>query len=343
MEKITPEELSTNFVDWPLIDVRTPAEFAIGHIPGALNLPLFSNEERVVVGTLYKQVSPQAALLKGLEFSGAKMAWYVTQANAFAPGGKAVVHCWRGGQRSGSLSWLLSFSGMKTRTLEGGYKKYRNYIHQEFSARAIRSVVLGGATGSGKTKILLELAQQGEQILDLEGIARHKGSAFGGLGEEDQPSFEQFENNLFQAFQQLDPNRRVWIENESKAIGRVYQPDEFWEQFRHSSLIDLQIPLDRRIAHLVDVYAAYPKEDLMSAFLKIYKKLGGLQYQQACDAIEHGDYAQAAAIGLRYYDKSYSHANEKCNFNPVFTLPVQKESFVDIATQLIEFANKNGL
>ena len=343
MKKITPEELLTDFEEWPLLDVRTPAEYAEGHIPGALNLPLFSNDERVVVGTLYKQTSPRAAFLKGLEYSGARMPWYVTQAQLLAPAGKAVVHCWRGGQRSGSLSWLLSFSGMEIMTLQGGYKAYRNHIHEQFFKHQLRAIVLGGATGSGKTQILQELAKKGEQIIDLESIAHHKGSAFGALGEDNQPTVEQFENDLYQVFSTIDSQRRVWIENESKSIGRVYQPEGFWQQFKIAALIDLQMPIERRIAFLVEMYATFPKADLMGAFLKIYKKLGGVQYQQACDAIEHDDYATAAKIALRYYDKSYRHSNEKCNFDPIFPFPVTESNFSEIAAELLEFANQHEL
>jgi tRNA 2-selenouridine synthase len=343
MKKITPEELFTDFGEWPLLDVRTPAEYAEGHVPGALNLPLFSNDERVVVGTLYKQTSPKAAFLKGLEYSGARMPWYVTQAQALAPAGKAVVHCWRGGQRSGSLSWLLSFSGMEIMTLQGGYKAYRNLIHEQFFKHQLRPIVLGGPTGSGKTQILHELANKGEQIIDLEAIAHHKGSAFGALGEGNQPTVEQFENDLYQVFSAIDVQRRVWIENESKSIGRVYQPEGFWQQFKKAVLIDLQMPIERRIIFLVEIYATFPKADLMAAFLKIYKKLGGVQYQQACDAIEHDDYVTAAEIALRYYDKSYRHSNEKCNFDPIFPFPITESNFSEIAEQLIEFANQHGL
>lgn len=343
MNKISPAVYLNDFEEWPLLDVRTPAEYAEGHIPGALNLPLFSNEERVVVGTLYKQTGPRAAFLKGLEYCGAKMAWYVLEAQHLAPGGRAVVHCWRGGQRSGSLSWLLSFSGMEIMTLEGGYKAYRSYIHDQFLKYQLQPIVLGGASGSGKTQILQELAKKGEQIIDLEALAHHKGSAFGALGQGNQPTVEQFENNLYEVFSTIERERRVWIENESKSIGRVYQPEGFWQQFKTAPLIDIQMPIERRIAFLVEEYATFSKIDLKTAFFKIYKKLGGVQYQQACDAIDDDDYGHAAEIALRYYDKSYRHSNEKCNFNPVFAISVKESNFSDIASELIEFANQHGL
>jgi len=343
MHKITPDSLSSALINRVLLDVRTPAEFALGHIPGAYNLPLFSDEERVVVGTMYKQQSPDKAFMKGLEYAGARMPDYVKQARLLAPRGKVVVHCWRGGQRSGSLSWLLGFSGMDVVTLQGGYKAYRQFIHQEFVSRKLRMVVLGGPTGSAKTKTLHELAALGEQVIDLEQLAQHKGSAFGDLGEAPQPSVEQFENNLYAVFSQIDPQRRVWVENESRGIGRVFMPQGFWDQFRQSPLLDLEIPFEQRVAFLVATYASFDKDALRGAFLTIERRLGGLNLKNALAALQADDFATAAEIALRYYDKSYLHANQKCNFHPVWTFPDANESLHERAKQLIQFANAQQL
>ena len=343
MHKITADVLLENTKDRVLLDVRTPAEFAIGHIPGAYNLPLFSNEERVVVGTLYKQQSPDKAFLKGLEYAGARMPDYVKEARLLAPRGKVVVHCWRGGQRSGSLSWLLSFAGMDVQVLQGGYKAYRQYIHRQFGERPLRMLVLGGPTGSAKTKILHELAALGEQIIDLEKLAQHKGSAFGALGEEGQPTVEQFENELYATFANIGPQRRVWIENESRGIGKVFMPQGFWEQFRQSPLIDLVMPFEQRVAFLVETYASFAKEDLMASFYGIERRLGGQNLKLALAALQAGDFASAAAIALRYYDKSYVHANQKCNFHPAWPFEVTNQSLRERAEQLIQFANAQQL
>ncbi len=343
MHKITADILLENTKDRVLLDVRTPAEFTIGHIPGAYNLPLFSNEERVVVGTLYKQQSPDKAFLKGLEYAGARMPDYVKEARLLAPRGKIVVHCWRGGQRSGSLSWLLSFAGMDVQVLQGGYKAYRQYIHRQFSERPLRILVLGGPTGSAKTKILHELAALGEQIIDLEKLAQHKGSAFGSLGEDAQPTVEQFENELYATFTNIDPQRRVWIENESRGIGKVFMPQGFWEQFRQSPLIDLVMPFEQRVAFLVETYASFAVEDLMASFYGIERRLGGQNLKLALAALQTGDFASAAAIALRYYDKSYLHANEKCNFHPVWPFEVTNQSLRERAEQLIQFADAQQL
>lgn len=343
MQKITANLLLEKMQDRVLLDVRTPAEYAAGHIPGALNLPLFSNEERVVVGTLYKQQSPDKAFLKGLEYAGARMPDYVKQARKYAPQGKIIVHCWRGGQRSGSLSWLLSFAGMDVITLQGGYKAYRQHIQQQFAQQKLKLIVLGGQTGSAKTKTLHELAALGEQVIDLEKLAHHKGSAFGALGEEAQPTVEQFENDLYTTFAQLDPQRRVWLENESRGIGRVFMPQGFWEQFRQSPLIDLVLPFEERVDFLVKTYAAFPKTELITAFQAIERRLGGQNLKIALAALQVDDYAQAAAIALRYYDKSYVHANQKCNFHPVWPFEVGDISLNERAEQLIHFANAQQL
>jgi tRNA 2-selenouridine synthase len=307
MDKIQPKDLAQFLEDRTLIDVRAPAEYAHAHIPHALSLPLFNDEERARVGTAYKQVSPENALLKGLEFVGPKMSGFVKKAIKWSPNRKVVVHCWRGGKRSGSMSWLLRFAGFDVVTLEGGYKNYRNFVLQAFENQQLNLVVLGGKTGSGKTQILHELARQGEQILDLEGIAHHKGSAFGWIGEKTQPTSEQFENNLYEALRLLDPSRRVWVENESHSIGGVFIPQAFWVKMKAAPLLHLEVAFEQRVQHLVAVYTATSKADLRVSFEKITKKLGLEATKNAINALEMDDYATAAAIGLKYYDKTYMH------------------------------------
>jgi tRNA 2-selenouridine synthase len=343
MARIQLEQLWHKASEQVIIDVRTPAEYAAGHIPGAYNLPLFSNEERAIVGTLYKQHSADHAFLKGLDFVGPQMSTFVKKARKLAPAGQVLVHCWRGGQRSGSMAWLLGFAGLKVDILEGGYKAYRRFVLDEFTNRKLRFVVVGGQTGSGKTEILKALAEQGEQILDLEKIARHKGSAFGALGEAGQAQPEQFENDLFEGFNNLDTQRRIWLENESRAIGRVFLPQGFWDQFRESALVEVQLPLEERIRYLVEAYAQYPKQDLLQSFQSIERRLGGQWVKAAADALESDDYATAVQIALRYYDKSYPFANQKCQFNPVWKLSFDQINPHYIATELISFANGNNL
>lgn len=326
-----------------LLDVRTPAEFEQAHIPRALNLPLFSNEERAIVGTIYKKESPEQAFLHGLDFAGAKMSNYVKTAMTKAPHRKIGVYCWRGGKRSGSLGWLLEFAGFDTVTIEGGYKAYRKYVRERFDWAAYNFIVLGGESGSGKTAILHELQQQGEQIIDLEGLANHRGSTFGMLGQAPQPTTEYFDNLLHHQLGQLDSTKRIWIENESRCIGQVYLLDGFWEVFKQSPLLQLQVPKANRIERLVADYAQFPKQHLIEAFQRIEKRLGGQHLKTALSALAMDDFETAAAIGLQYYDKSYTKSTATAEFAPIYNFPTSCKDMDQIAASIIQFANDNNL
>ncbi len=304
---LPPAEFLTARAARVLLDVRSPGEYAQGHMPGAVSFPLFSDEERAQVGTFYKQKSKEAALELGLEIVGPKMAGFVRRAGELAPKRRLAVHCWRGGQRSGSMAWLLRQAGFDVVTLEGGYKNYRRHVLEGFGNWNLKIMVVGGRTGTGKTKILHALRDLGEQIIDLEKLAHHKGSAFGFIGETQQPTAEQFENDLFDALLGLDPARRVWIENESRSIGRVYIPVNFWAKMKNAPLLNIEIPEEARIQNLLTDYVFADKTDLETAFRKIDKKLGGQHLKAALEALEHGDFATAAQIALHYYDKTYQH------------------------------------
>lgn len=326
--------------DEVLLDVRTPAEFERGHIPGARNLPLFSNEERVEVGTLYKQVSPETAFLKGLEFAGAKMRWYVEEALHLAPSRKLRLHCWRGGQRSGSLAWLLRQAGFEVLSLEGGYKAYRQLILEKMAAPWHRLVILGGYTGSGKTAVLQAIQDMGEYVVDLEALAHHKGSSFGALGEQRQPTIEQFENDLFDALRHIPAGARLWLEDESRSIGKVYLPDGFWQLMCQSPLIKLEIPLERRVRQLVAGYAGFPKQDLIDAFSRLQKRLGGQHLKAALEALDCDDFARAAEIALVYYDKAYQNTiDRKTRCPQILSYEAGEKTSTTIAAELIQLAD----
>lgn len=296
--------------DLPVIDVRTPAEFEQGHIPGAHNVPLFTNDERAEIGTLYNHKGRDTAIKRGLEMTGPRMQILVEKVKAVVPDNRVLVHCWRGGMRSESMAWLLNFTGMEASTLEGGYKKFRRYVLETFAMRR-NWIVLGGLTGSGKTYVLWELGKRNEQVIDLEGLANHKGSAFGWLGEEQQPTTEQFENCLAMKIRSLDPDEPIWIEDESRHIGRVILPQDLFSQMREALVIELRIPMGARLNHLVSEYSVYPVESLRQSILKIQERLGGLKTKQAVEALETGDFNQAAEFILYYYDKAYRHGLEK--------------------------------
>ncbi len=307
-DEIQVNELLARLREVPVLDVRAPGEYKAGHIPGAFNLPLFDDVERARVGTSYKQQSPEEAMLLGLELAGTHMRDYVEKARALlgTDTREVVLHCWRGGKRSEAMAWLLRFAGFSVRRLRGGYKVYRQTAHEFFDARVFTFNIVGGCTGAGKTEVLQVLAEMGEQVIDLEGMANHKGSAFGSIGEQPQPTNEQFENELFLRLRVLDPSRPVWLENESKNVGRVYLPEAFWRQMRDSVLYSIEVDPAVRLERVIGYYAGEGHTAaLLEAFGKIKKRLGGLEYQQAVQALEAGNIRDAARIALAYYDKSY--------------------------------------
>lgn len=334
MKKITPNEFLKTRAERVVLDVRSPAEFEFGHIPGAVSFPLFDDDERAQVGTIYKNNGKEAAFEQGLKLVGPKMADFVKNARRIARHKKIAVHCWRGGQRSGSMAWLLAQAGFDVVLLDGGYKNYRQHVRESFKNFDLKFVVLSGKTGSGKTKILQELEKLGEQIIDLEGLAHHKGSAFGDIGEQRQPSIEHFENLLFDMLEKLDPARRVWLESESRHIGKIPLPLGFWEKKQDAPLVNIEIPHVERVQNLVADYAQHDRELLKFAFQKIDSKLGGLAFKQALAALDEGDFATAAEVALVYYDKTYLHSLERSPAERRFELKFDFSSPAEIARQL---------
>lgn len=295
----------------PIIDVRAPLEYQQGHIPGAINIPLFDDHERKVVGTAYKQENKESAMYAGLEFAGKKLVKLAKQGERVAGKNKTLlVHCWRGGMRSKSMVWLFETMGITCYLLEGGYKSYRTFA-REVLAIQLNLLVIGGRTGSGKTAILHHMRNSGEQVIDLEGLAHHKGSAFGALGEQNQPTTEQFENELCREILPLDSKQVTWIEDESRNVGKCVIPVELFTSMRAADIVFLDIPREQRAAHLVRDYAQYEQEDLRSCVLKIEKRLGGDRTRDALDSIAREDYFQTAMVTLHYYDKAYMFSLEK--------------------------------
>ena len=288
-----------------IIDVRTPKEFEQGHIPGAINIPLFSNEERVVVGTLYKQEGRQPAIVKGLEFVGPKMASIVLRAQEVAKQNTVYVHCWRGGMRSGSVAWLLQMYGLNVFTLKGGYKQFRNFVLNGFDINN-EIKILGGRTGSGKTDLLQLLEEKNEAVVDLEKLAHHKGSAFGGFGRA-QPSQEQFENELCMSLQKVKDANRIWIEDESRLVGKMVIPLPLWEKMRSSKIIYVEIPFEKRAEKLLQEYGSLPKEELAQAIKAITKRMGPENATKALVALEQNDLKEVCRLCLIYYDRGYDH------------------------------------
>ncbi len=323
----------------PVVDVRSPSEFDQGHIPGAINIPLFDNDERKTIGITYAKEGRTKAILKGLELTGTKTSQMLRQALLIAQSGTLLVHCWRGGMRSETMAWLFSLGGVETEILEGGYKSYRNHILASFKEHR-KIIVLGGMTGSCKTRILHHLKILGHQIIDLEGLAIHKGSAFGALGQQQQPSSEHFANLLFDEWCRVNNDHILWIEDESRNIGTVYMPDVFYNNLQDAPAIILMIDAKERVPGLVEDYATYPPDKLKASILKVSKRLGGENTRVILDAVEAGEFKIAVENMLNYYDKTYNYSlSRKRSKNMIYI----KSDTIDIesnANKILEASDK---
>lgn len=301
---------ASEFKDAPILDVRSPAEFEQGHIPGAESFPLFSNEERAQIGTCYKQKSQEQAVELGFDLAGPKFGDMIRKAKATAPDKIVRVHCWRGGMRSQSVAWMLGINGFKTATLSGGYKAFRQWVRNTLATHK-QIVLLGGMTGTAKTDILHALSAQGEQVLDLEGFANHRGSSYGALCLPPQPSTEHFENLIAKAWHRLDSKSPIWIEAESRSVGPCRVPIELFEQMEAAFALEVTRPVSERLALLVDIYGQAETENLVAATERIRKRLGHQRTQEAVDHIRAGNLSEAVEITLAYYDRTYRYGLEQ--------------------------------
>jgi len=336
IEKINIEKFLELSKQHLMIDVRSPGEYVHAHIPGALNLPLFTDDERKVVGTAYKQQSREAAIKIGLDFFAPKMRTMLEEiesgvdsrqsvastGNGLQTSKALLIYCWRGGMRSAGVAWLMDLYGFKVCTLVGGYKRFRNYVLETFKL-AFQFNILGGYTGSGKTEMLKCLRDHGEVVIDLEEMVRHRGSAFGKMGSEKQPSQEMFENILAQELRRnsaanksvsQEPTapknndsmiRPIWLEDESQRIGDINIPGELWHTIRQSPVYFLDIPFEKRLKRIVDEYGSEDKDKLIDPILRIQKRLGGLQAKNAINYLLENNTVECFRILLKYYDKWY--------------------------------------
>ena len=319
IEKIDIETFLDLSKQIPVIDVRSPGEYRHAHIPGAQSLPLFTDEERKVVGTAYKQQSRQEAIKIGLDYFGVKMKTMVESAEAIRRLFKKktgnniadsfIIHCWRGGMRSAAVAWLLDLYGYKIYTIAGGYKTYRKWVLAQFEKK-YPFKILGGYTGSGKTEVLNELKKQGHAVIDLEGMAGHRGSSFGNIGLPKQVTQEQFENHL--ALELFEVNRYareengIWMEDESHRIGEVNIPPSLWEQMRYAKLYFLDIAFEQRLLLILKMYGHLDKTKMIHAIMRIKKRLGGLDTKEAINALLEERTEDCFRILLHYYDKWYA-------------------------------------
>lgn len=320
--------------DLPVLDVRSEGEFAAGHIRGASNIPLLNNEERVVIGTAYKQKGQKEAIREGFRLVGPRLNEIVGAAEKIADGKEALVHCWRGGMRSGNFCQFVGMAGVRSRSLEGGYKSYRSAALQSFE-KDFRFLVITGCTGSGKSEVLRELRNQGEQILDLEALASHKGSAFGALLMPPQPTTEQFQNELFEEILKLDLTKRIWIEDESLSIGKIFLPDFFFKNLVSSPLIKMEVSKEIRVNRLVNEYGLADKDEFLEIMGKITKRLGGQNYNRAKERLLEGDWASAIEILLTYYDKAYLHSIDARKSQIIARIPWDGKNTRQLCTEVI--------
>lgn len=323
--------------DITVIDVRSPMEYESGHILGAENICMFNDDERAEIGTIYKQTGKEKAVERGLEIIGPKMSDIVKHAKKLSHDRKIGVYCARGGMRSASMAWLLEISGFEVFRLVGGYKSYRNYLEFTVSSMGKNVKLVSGPTGSGKTEILKILKSKGEQTIDLEEMASHRGSAFGALGLKAQPTTETFMNILYEELLKMDDNRTIWVENESKLIGSVYIPDAFFSIMRKSKILSIEVPLQSRIDRILKEYGCFDKELLKDAMNRISKRLGGDNLRYAIEAIDNGMIANAIKIALLYYDKAYRMATDKHKEGEIYRLQFSNESPDEIADKIIEW------
>lgn len=346
----------------PVFDVRSEGEYQHACFPTAHSLPLFNNEERKVVGTAYKQESKQKAIKLGLEYFGPKMVKMVEEVERVVGGGQltvdgkkkeskqreiadktVLVYCWRGGMRSAGVAWLLDLYGFKVYTLVGGYKSYRNWVLKQFE-KEYPFKIIGGYTGSGKTEVLHALAQQGEMIIDLEGLACHRGSAFGNLGQPKQPKQEMFENLLANALVVASENNNtIWLEDESQRIGEVNIPISIFKYMRTCRVYFLDIPFEERLNHIVKGYGHFDKEKLINATIRIKKRLGGLETKNAVNYLIEDDLRSAFEILLHYYDRLYTKSMSNMRENPemIFKkIPTSQVEYLENAKYILIAAKK---
>jgi tRNA 2-selenouridine synthase len=322
-----------------VIDVRTPLEFVQGHIPGAVNIPIFTNEERVIVGTTYKQKGRQPAILLGFELTGPKWAEFIRQVEELAPDKKVLVHCWRGGMRSGAMAWAFDLYGLQVGTLKGGYKAFRGANIESFS-KPYTFKILSGSTGSAKTETLEELKKLGQQVIDLEGLAQHQGSTFGSMNKLIQPSQEQFENLFALELQEMDIEKPIWLEDESVTIGKRVIPKPIWDLMRNTEVLKLEIPRSERIAFLNTHYGVLDKDFLKVALQAITKRLGPLETKLSLQAIEENRMKDFIDQVLVYYDKTYQKGISSRNQDLVETLECEKIDPKENAEAILNYINK---
>ncbi len=301
----------------PIIDVRSPGEYSKGHWPGAINIPLFSDSEREIIGKSYKKEGRLKAILNGLKITlpnTSKLLKGILEItkNTDKREKSIRIYCWRGGMRSNTFAWLARSIGIKTYLLEGGYKDYRKWVLGQFETDLpIR--LLGGKTGTRKTDLLNYIKNEKIHVIDLEGIASHRGSSFGSLGMGKQPSSQQFENVLAESIDKFHKSKsiEIWLEAESSNLGKCRIPHSLYAKMKKAPILEIIKTKEERIENLVNVYGKNTQKNLKEAVLRISKRLGPQRTKEALKAIEKKEWSNACKAMLDYYDKCYEYELKK--------------------------------
>ena len=326
----------------PLIDVRSPSEYYKGHMPNSINIPLFDNDERSIIGTIYKKEGRKKAVIEGLKFFEKKMELLLDNLFMSIDSYKTIpnknneffirIYCSRGGMRSQSIAWLLDKYKLNPITLKGGYKIYRRWVLDSFSKK-LNIVVIGGKTGTGKTRLLSLLEKYKYQTIDLEGFACHRGSTFGGLGMKEQPSNEQFENKIAEKLYSFKTINNIFVEAESANIGKCKIPHEFFNQMKKSRRIEIIRSESNRLEELIDTYSAFKKDELKDAVQRIKKRLGPQRTKIALESIDNEKWDLVCRSVLDYYDKCYEY--EKVGKENITLLDLTDKNYDEKILELI--------
>jgi tRNA 2-selenouridine synthase len=326
------------------IDMRSPNEFEQGHIPGAVNIPLFSNEERAEVGTIYKKVGNDEAKMKGLAIVSTKLPNLVSQIRAmYKKGGTVVVYCWRGGMRSKSLVTILEIMGITAYQLLGGYKAYRRYVLDSLEKFILipRIVVLCGSTGVGKTILLNKLEKRGMPIIDLEALANHRGSVFGQIGLGKPATAQNFDANLLKKLQSLNSEPYIAVECESKRIGNIYLPDVLYNAMQKGTKILVKANIETRIQRLIAEYTGIYNENyegIIASIKAISKRLGVKNAQKLIEDFSQGKINEVVrTLLVEYYDPLYGY--ETCNHGN-YDMVIDAENLDQTIDSLVSYLNQ---
>jgi tRNA 2-selenouridine synthase len=328
LRRITADDAVTRWAAFDtIIDARSESEFALDHLPGAVNWPSLNDAERTLVGTEYKQVSPFDARKRGAVLVARNIATHVERELALKTRDwRPLVYCWRGGQRSGALATVLDHIGFQVHVLEGGYREFRRAVRDQLDTLPARLhlVAVCGRTGSGKSRLLQALAGAGAQVLDLEALACHRGSVLGPLPDRPQPSQKAFETQVWNALRGFDPARPVYVESESRTIGRLRVPEALLLQLRGSACVQLQMPLPARVAFLLEDYAHFVDDvDSFCLRLDALREVCGAEVVGAWKAQAHQGLLADVVQDLltRHYDPIYTRSMQR-NFTGFGTAPI---------------------